>query len=69
MISPASIEQGKQAQGGVMENVGEKSFYFVFYLEKEENECVKGELIIMCEEMLFMEANVCKQKNMEGSCV
>jgi hypothetical protein len=52
-----------------MENVSEKKFYFLFSLEKEENECVKGELIIMCEEVLFMEANVCKQKNMEGSCV
>jgi hypothetical protein len=50
-----------------MESVGEKSFYLVFSLKKEENECVKWKLIVMCEKMLFMEANVCKQKNMEGN--
>ncbi len=41
----------------------------MFSLEEEENECVRGKLVVMCEEMLFMEANVCKQKNMEGSSV
>jgi hypothetical protein len=30
---------------------------------------VRGELVVMCEEVLFMEKNVCKQKNMEGSYV
>jgi hypothetical protein len=44
-------------------------FYLVFFLEEEENECVKGELIVICEKVLFMEVNVCKQKNMGGSCV
>jgi hypothetical protein len=49
---------------------GERNFfYLVFSLEEEENECMKGELVVMCEEMLSMKANVCKQKNMEGSCV
>jgi hypothetical protein len=48
--------------------VGEK-FFCVFSLEDEENECVKGELIVMCGEVLFMEVNVCKQKSMEGSLV
>ncbi len=38
-----------------------------FSWEKEENECVKGNLVVVCEEMLFMEENVCKQKSMEGS--
>ncbi len=39
-----------------MERVGERSFfYFVFFLEEEENEWVKGELIIMFKKMLFME--------------
>jgi hypothetical protein len=28
-----------------------------------------GKLVVMCEEMLFMEENVCQKKNMEGSCV
>jgi hypothetical protein len=36
--------------------------------EKEENECVR-ELVIMSEEVLVMEENACKQKNMERSCV
>ncbi len=44
-------------------------FYLVFSLEKEENECVKGKLVAMCEKMLLVETNVCKQKNMERSCV
>jgi hypothetical protein len=30
---------------------------------------VRGDIVVMCEKMLFMEENVCKQKNMEGSCV
>jgi hypothetical protein len=40
-----------------------------FSWEEEENECVRRELIVVCEEVLFMEENVCKQKSMEGSCV
>jgi hypothetical protein len=40
-----------------------------FFSEEEENECVREKLILMCEKMLFIEANVCKQKSMEGSCV
>jgi hypothetical protein len=53
-----------------MGNLKEKSFfyYLVFFLEEEENECVKGELIFMCEKMLFMKENVCKQNSKEGSC-
>ncbi len=42
---------------------------YFFPWEEEENECVRGELIVVCEEVLFMEENVCKQKSMEGSCV
>jgi hypothetical protein len=44
-------------------------FILCFSLEEGENECVKGALVIMCEEMLFMEENVCKQKSMEGNYV
>jgi hypothetical protein len=50
--------------------LGEKKFlgYLMFFSwEEEENECVKGDLVVVCEEMLFMEENVCKQKSMEGS--
>jgi len=69
-ISTTSIGQGEQTQGGVMGSLrGRSFFYLVFSLEEEENECVIGELVVMCEKMLFMEKNVCKQENMEGSCV
>jgi hypothetical protein len=52
----------------VIESLDERNFlYHVFSLKEEEIECVKGELVVMCEEMLFMEANMCKQKSMEGS--
>jgi hypothetical protein len=54
-----------------MENLGGGCFLFfnfVFFLE-EGRMSVRGELIIMCEEVLFLEANVCKKKIMEGSCM
>jgi hypothetical protein len=60
----------EQAQGRVMGNLAKRSFFnYMFFLEEEENECVRGELVVICEEVLFMEANVCKQKSMGGSCV
>jgi hypothetical protein len=45
-----------------MGSLGRNEFYFVFFFpcEKEENECVRGELVIMCEEMLFMEKKIVK---------
>ncbi len=53
-----------------MGNLAKRSFFnYMFFLEEEENECVRGELVVICEEVLFMEANVCKQKSMGGSCV
>jgi hypothetical protein len=53
-----------------MESLGERNFfYLVFSLEKEDNECVRGQLLVMCEKVLFMETNLCKQKIMEGNCV
>ncbi len=65
-----SIRQGKQAQGGVMESLVRGVFFLqCVFLEEEENECVRGKLVVMCEEMLFMEVNGCKQKSMEGSCM
>jgi hypothetical protein len=44
-ISTTSIRQGEQVQGGVMESfrVGKK--YILIFLEEEENECVREELI------------------------
>ncbi len=62
-IFTTSIRRGEQTQGKVMETLGEKNFlYFVFFWEEEDSECVRGKLIVMCEEVLFMEENVCKQK-------
>jgi hypothetical protein len=37
------------------------NFYLVFFLEEEENKCVREELIFMCEKMLFME-QMCANK-------
>jgi hypothetical protein len=44
--------------------LGGEEFFLIlcFFWEEDDNECVKGKLVVMCEEMLFMEANVCKQK-------
>jgi hypothetical protein len=56
-ILTTSIGQREQAQGGSYGKLGKKNFYLVFFGEKED-ECVKGKLIIMCEELMFMKANV-----------
>jgi hypothetical protein len=61
-------KENKLIEGSWKAWVGGVLFYFVIFLE-EENECVRRKLVVMCEEMLFMEANVCKQKSMEKSCV
>ncbi len=39
-----------------------------FGKEKEENECVRKKLILMCEKVLFM-GKMCTKKRMERSCV
>jgi hypothetical protein len=62
-ISTTSIGQGEKTW------VRRIFCILCFVWEEEENECVSGELVVMCEKMLFMEENVCKQKNMEGNCV
>jgi len=46
-----------------------KKFILCFSSEEGKNECVKGTLVVMCEEMVFIEKNVCKQKNMKGNYV
>jgi hypothetical protein len=44
-----SIGQGEQAQGGVR----------VFFVrKKEENECGREKIVLMCEKMLFMEKKI-----------
>ncbi len=37
--------------------------------KKEENKCVKEELVLMCEKVLFMKKMCVQTKSMEGSCV
>jgi hypothetical protein len=44
-------------------------FILCFSLELGKNECVKGAVVVICEKMLIMEENVCKQKNTEGNYV
>jgi hypothetical protein len=48
---------------------GKRICILCFSWEEEENECVKIKLVVMCEKVLFIEENVCKQKSIEGSCV
>jgi hypothetical protein len=38
-------------------NLGEKNKFILCFFGGEENECVRGELVVMCVEMLFMESN------------
>jgi hypothetical protein len=66
-----SIGQGEQTQGGVKESYqGGRIHVFFFRKKKEENECGREELILMCEKMLFMDKkNYVQTKSMEGSCV
>jgi hypothetical protein len=33
-----------------------------FFWKEKKNECVRGKLVVMCEEVLYMEKNVCKKK-------
>ncbi len=55
-ISTTSIGEREQIQGGVMESLKKNKFYLLFFLERR-NECVRGEFVVMCEELLFMESN------------
>jgi hypothetical protein len=45
----------------------ERGVSYVLGKEKEENECVRKRLVLMCGEVLFMK-KMCANKNMEGSC-
>jgi hypothetical protein len=61
-FSQLPLDKENKLKGGSLEAWEKGSFILGFsFGEEEENECVKGELIIMCVEMLFMEENVCKQ--------
>jgi hypothetical protein len=61
------LDKGKKFKEGSWEVWGIKEFYVMFFpWGKEENECVRRKLVIMCE-VSFMEKNVCKQWSMEGN--
>ncbi len=71
-----SIGQGEQAQGEVMEGgqvflTPTKDDLMCFWEEKEEDECVRKKLVLMCgKKLLFMKKTKCVQtKSMGGSCV
>jgi hypothetical protein len=65
-----SIGQGEQAQGGVKEVYQGRGVRVFFRKKKEENECGRKKLVLMCEKMLFMGKKICVQtKSMEGSWV
>jgi hypothetical protein len=60
-----SIGQGEQAQGGVKEAYPREGVRVFFFGKKEENECGREELVLMCEKMFFKinkKNYVCKQK-------
>jgi hypothetical protein len=50
--------------------LGEKKKYFVCFLwEEEENECVKKDIVVMCEEVLLMEKMCANKKHGRKLCV
>jgi hypothetical protein len=58
-----SIGQREQAQGGVKEAYQGRRVRVFFWGKKEENECEREKLVLMCEKMLFMEKKImCKQR-------
>jgi hypothetical protein len=64
-----SIGQGEQAQGGVMGGL-QRKILCVLGEEKEEDECVRKKIVVMCEKNIVHEKTKCVQtKGMGGSCV
>jgi hypothetical protein len=55
----------RKGHGGLPKGEGS---ILCFGKEKEENECVRKKLILMCGKVLFME-KMCVNKSMERSCV
>jgi hypothetical protein len=66
-----SIEQREQAQGWVMGGLPKEEWYLMcFFLgKKEEKQCVKGKLVLVCERMLFMEKMCANKKHGKKLCV
>jgi hypothetical protein len=61
-IFQPSIRQDEQVEGGVMGGLPREEWYLVFFPGRnEENECVKEEIVLMCEKVLFM-GKMCANK-------
>jgi hypothetical protein len=66
-----SIGQGEQAQRKVMGGLPRGEWYLVCFFrgKKEENECVRKKLVLMCERMLFMEKMCANKEHGRKLCV
>jgi hypothetical protein len=62
------LDKENKLKEGSWKLTKERGISCVLGKEKEENECVRKILVLMCEKVLFME-NMCANKSMEGSCV
>jgi len=56
----ASIGQGEQVQGKVMEAYQRREEYLVWEKKKKKNECVRKRLVLMCEKVVHGKY-VCKK--------
>jgi hypothetical protein len=64
------LDKGNKVKEGSRKLTKEEEFVCFFRKKKEENECGREELVLMCEKMLFMEKKNCVQtKSMEGNFV
>ncbi len=60
-ISILPLDKGNKFKEGSRRLTKEEEFMCFFFQKKEENECAKEELVLMCEKMLFMgKKKVCK---------
>ncbi len=60
-ISILPLDKGNKFKEGSKRFTKKKEFV-CFFRKKEENECEREELFLMCEKMLFMEKNLCTNK-------
>jgi hypothetical protein len=63
-ISKLPLDKENKLKEGSWEAYQKKEWTLCvfFWGKKEDNEYVRGELILMCERMLFIKKKVCKQR-------
>jgi hypothetical protein len=61
-ISILPLDKGNKFKEGLRRLTKEEEFVCFFFKKKEENECGREELVLMCEKMLFMKKNLCANK-------